>query len=88
MRKRLVLLPVVLVFLTAGVSCGPKEHAGHELGAAETQSASPALPEAAKYVCPMHPDVQSDRPGQCPKCGMDLKSLAAFGAHDHSTHQH
>jgi hypothetical protein len=24
------------------------------------------------YTCPMHPEVQSDRPGRCPKCGMDL----------------
>lgn len=24
------------------------------------------------YTCPMHPEVQSDKPGQCPKCGMDL----------------
>jgi rubrerythrin len=24
------------------------------------------------YTCPMHPDVISDQPGQCPKCGMDL----------------
>lgn len=24
------------------------------------------------YTCPMHPDVTSDKPGKCPKCGMDL----------------
>jgi len=24
------------------------------------------------YTCPMHPEVQSDQPGTCPKCGMDL----------------
>ena len=24
------------------------------------------------YTCPMHPEVQSDEPGQCPKCGMNL----------------
>jgi hypothetical protein len=24
------------------------------------------------YVCPMHPEVTSDKPGQCPKCGMTL----------------
>jgi cytochrome oxidase Cu insertion factor (SCO1/SenC/PrrC family) len=30
-------------------------------------------PRAARYVCPMHPDVTSDKPGRCPKCGMEFK---------------
>jgi hypothetical protein len=25
-----------------------------------------------KYTYPMHPEVQSDQPGTCPKCGMKL----------------
>ena len=25
------------------------------------------------YTCPMHPEVESDRPGNCPKCGMSLE---------------
>jgi len=31
----------------------------------------------AGYVCPMHPEVRSDRPGRCPKCGMALQPEAA-----------
>jgi hypothetical protein len=31
-----------------------------------------AKPEATLYTCPMHPEVVSDRPGKCPKCGMTL----------------
>lgn len=27
---------------------------------------------APVYYCPMHKDVTSDKPGTCPKCGMDL----------------
>lgn len=27
---------------------------------------------AVAYVCPMHADVTSDKPGKCTKCGMDL----------------
>ncbi len=26
----------------------------------------------AAYTCPMHPEIQSDKPGRCPKCGMTL----------------
>ncbi|HAQ21578.1 MAG TPA: hypothetical protein DCR40_20465 [Prolixibacteraceae bacterium] len=24
------------------------------------------------YTCSMHPEVRSDKPGKCPKCGMTL----------------
>src|SRR5262249_38893095 len=35
---------------------------------------------ATQYVCPMDPDVVSDKPGACPKCGMALEPrLAAPG---------
>jgi FtsP/CotA-like multicopper oxidase with cupredoxin domain len=31
------------------------------------------------YVCPMHPEVVSDEPASCPKCGMKLLAQAAEG---------
>ena len=36
------------------------------------QSAAPlpAVQQSEMYVCPMHPDVESKVPGNCPKCGM------------------
>ena len=38
-----------------------------------TTSPSGTTPAAKQlYTCPMHPDVISDKPGQCPKCGMTL----------------
>jgi P-type Cu+ transporter len=46
---------------------------------------APPRPGAA-WVCPMDPEVRSDRPGPCPKCGMALEpeipSLAALDAPD------
>ena len=38
-------------------------------------SAKPATREnmgAATYTCTMHPEVNSGKPGKCPKCGMEL----------------
>ncbi len=37
--------------------------------------ASPA-PSSGAYRCPMDPEVRSDRPGACPKCGMALERAA------------
>ena len=30
-----------------------------------------------EYTCTMHPEVISDKPGQCPTCGMDLVKKVA-----------
>ena len=30
------------------------------------------MKDSVIYTCTMHPDVVSDKPGKCPKCGMDL----------------
>jgi P-type Cu+ transporter len=39
-----------------------------------------AAPVAAGgYTCPMHPEVRSERPGPCPKCGMALEAILAPG---------
>jgi len=32
----------------------------------------PIKTKYASYTCPMHPEVQKDKPGMCPDCGMNL----------------
>jgi Cu+-exporting ATPase len=45
------------------------------------KAVSPELVEDERrrtdWVCPMHPEVVSDRPGACPKCGMALEPRVA-----------
>src|SRR5215468_10403730 len=41
---------------------------------------SAAYQQATVYVCPMHPEVQSSKPGKCPKCEMKLVAKPATGA--------
>lgn len=33
------------------------------------------MPAGTQYTCPMHPEVISDKPGDCPKCGMALEPM-------------
>jgi hypothetical protein len=47
---------------------------GHQHG--HSDAANDSKDKAAakgEYRCPMHPDVRSDEPGRCPKCGMNLQ---------------
>ena len=59
---------------TSHSCCGGKPDGGspHHHDAAVAPSA------AAKYFCPMCPGVESDEPGDCPKCGMALERNPAF----------
>jgi hypothetical protein len=39
-----------------------------------------------EYVCPMHPEVRSDEPGKCPKCGMNLVPKPKAGVETEHKH--
>ena len=49
-----------------------KPHPAHDHKVHDQKPAS-EREEADKYTCPMHPEVVSDQPGNCPKCGMALE---------------
>ena len=56
-----------------------------------TDHAHHSAPEADIYVCPMHPEVRQNGPGDCPKCGMHLVPESEAGAHaghGHHGHEH
>ncbi|MFC4922736.1 heavy metal translocating P-type ATPase [Delftia deserti] len=65
---------------------GAHHHHHHAAGHVRPDSAAkPApLPADTIYTCPMHPEVQQDHPGNCPKCGMTLEPIIPLGEEDNS----
>jgi len=64
--KNLLIISTFATLLFLGVSCRSKT--------AKTDAKSETEQAATNgyYTCPMHPEVHSDKPGNCPKCGMAL----------------
>lgn len=61
-----ILISLVLAFsLGIGTGCSGRENQ-------HADAVHEAEPQREIYTCPMHPSVQSDRPGACPVCGMAL----------------
>ena len=46
------------------------------------RSASPPVPEAAIYTCPMHSEIRQVGPGSCPICGMALEPELPSGTEE------
>jgi len=46
----------------------------------DTTAKKHSAPVATKYTCPMHKEVIMDKPGVCPKCGMDLVPVKKVAA--------
>ena len=45
-----------------------------------------ASSRAQGYYCPMHPEVTSERPGECPICHMQLERIPVDGTPSHDSH--
>jgi len=74
--KMLLMIPFI-VLLTCIYACTKGvEHEGHQgmnMGTLEKpEKITKAEPKKKLYHCPMHPNYTSDKPGECPICGMTL----------------
>ena len=56
----------LLVFIAAGIV------QGCSTPAARQQAETTKEKKVCKFICTMDKDVCSDKPGTCPKCGMEL----------------
>lgn len=69
-------IKTLVVLALAGAAVGAGFVALRD-GQAARRAKSPARPT---YLCPMHPQIVSDRPGTCPICGMSLVKVQAGSA--------
>ena len=56
----------------------------HESCEHQTSSKVEHVSGSGKYTCPMHPEVVSDKPGSCPKCGMALEPRTVSAEDDNT----
>ncbi len=81
MNLRLRSLSFAAVALVSVIACdnqAPRSatpsHNGH------SSTVSPEAPAAAaRYACPMHPEVTDTKASDCPKCGMKLVPVGPDG---------
>jgi hypothetical protein len=69
MKMKMILIAVLAVIFSGGAMWL----------LAQTNAAS-STPKVLYYTCPMHPSVKSDKPGNCPYCGMELEAVYATDA--------
>jgi Cu+-exporting ATPase len=62
------------MYFFCNTHCLDKFKADPEAFLDHSSTSQPQAMEGVKYICPMDPEVASDKPGACPKCGMALEA--------------
>ena len=65
--KKFLLMAVAIVFSATTIFA-----ANPHIGTITADTIKKMKPAKVQYTCTMHPEVISDKPGKCPKCGMTL----------------
>ena len=74
MKKIIYGLLICFAVLSTGFSQTSKQSvATSKVNTVQTnKQQKKTVSEKVVYTCPMHPEVLTDKPGKCPKCGMDM----------------
>lgn len=70
-KKIVITLLAVVIFSITGIAAIASTFSNYTALKHNSSVADSTITKT--YTCPMHPEVISDKPGQCPKCGMDLE---------------
>ena len=65
--KKVIFMAIAILFSAVAVFAAPSNTA-----LSDTTKTKKVKPAKVQYTCTMHPEVLSDKPGKCPKCGMTL----------------
>lgn len=71
-KKVIILVFAVAILSLIGIYAFTPVHAVEASYTASLVSLTDST-DTKTYTCPMHPEVISDKPGKCPKCGMNLE---------------
>ena len=74
MRKHIaaIIASALALSVTHTVIAQHSHRAAPAIGRHGDSGAASEQEKMQKYTCPMHPEVITDHPGNCPKCGMKL----------------
>lgn len=70
-KKAFILIAVVAIVSLTGIFAFTPDYSAESSDLTKLVSPTDST-ETKTYTCSMHPEVISDKPGECPKCGMDL----------------
>ena len=71
--KKFVADPPQYLPETGEDSCAACNNIGHQHHHGQEKHVPPSAGDTVIYTCPMHPEIEQNEPGNCPKCGMALE---------------
>jgi len=71
--KRIISITIVALFTTlVFAACSGSSTKQNDTSASAKIDSTKLMNTSIKYTCTMHPEIISDTPGACPKCGMTM----------------